>query len=434
MATVYFTGNAAKVAQVQSYTFGGTWEADDVVKVAFGTKIYYFTGGSATITTAIDNIVTAWNALDSTVYPEFAEITASRSSSKLVLTADTAGMPFTCTITPLEANYGAADSQTIEGGTSATTGTATTASAGPNDWSSAANWSGGAVPSSSDTVYIENTSTDILYGFAQSAVTLTKLVIAASYTGKIGLPPVRSASSGVSYYEYRSTYLAISATTLQIGQGIGQRSGRIKIDLGSNASAVTIFGTGSPYDSGYSAVLLKGTHNSNTLDIYGGYVGVCELNGETAKFPIVRVNAPVNNQAATVRCGAGLDSATVLTQNGGTVEVNSAMTTIYLRGGKLTVYGTGATANAYVYGGELVWNTTGELGSSADVEVYAGGVVDFDQDARTKSCSNAYAFRGATIKARNGSWAVPTITLYGCSPDEVNLSLPIAAGRVITYT
>ena len=157
--------------------------------------------GSTTITTAIDNIVTAWNALDSTVYPEFAEITASRSSSKLVLTADTAGMPFVATLTPLEVNLGAADSQTIEGGTTATTGTAATANSGPNDWSVALNWSGSAVPANSDTVYIENNANDISYGLSQSAVTLTALYISSTYTGKIGLPQVRAVTTGVSYYE-----------------------------------------------------------------------------------------------------------------------------------------------------------------------------------------------------------------------------------------
>ena len=72
--------------------------------------------GSTTITTIIDTLVTAWNALSSTAYPEFAEITASRSSSSLVLTMDStnAGRPFTCTVSTTETGGGAADSQTID--------------------------------------------------------------------------------------------------------------------------------------------------------------------------------------------------------------------------------------------------------------------------------------------------------------------------------
>ena len=421
MATVYYTGNAPKIAQVQTYTFGGTWEADDVVKVAIGTKVYYFTGGSTTITTAIDNIVTAWNALDSTVYPEFAEITASRSSSKLVLTADTAGMPFVATLTPLEVNLGAADSQTIEGGTTATTGTAATANSGPNDWSVALNWSGSAVPANSDTVYIENNANDISYGLSQSAVTLTALYISSTYTGKIGLPQVRAVTTGVSYYEYRATYLAISATTLQIGSGAGRCSGRIKIDTGSNATGCTVYGMASAYDSGVSALLLKGTHASNALDVYGGTVGVCELSGETARFPVIRVNAVTNNQAPTLTLGKGIDSSAVITAMGGAVNVNSAVTTITQYGGTVTDTGTGTVGTLAVYGGTFVCKTTGTLYGAATAKLGSGAVLDFDQDARTKNGLVVDAYRGAKIVNSNGTLNSFQVNAIGCRQQDIEI-------------
>lgn len=146
MASIYWTGGAPAVAQVQSFAFAGTWETDDYIKITIGSKTVYVVAGSATTTTVIDNVVTAWNALSSSVYPEFAEITASRSSSNLLLTADTAGKPFTATLTPLESDLSAAGANTIGGGTTATTGTVSTATSGPYDVSIAANWSGGAIP------------------------------------------------------------------------------------------------------------------------------------------------------------------------------------------------------------------------------------------------------------------------------------------------
>ena len=71
-------------------------------------------------------------------------------------------------------------------------------------------------------MYITGTSTSILYGLSQSAVTLTLLQIDASFTGTIGNPNYNPSG----YYEYRPTYLAIGATTTTIGEngGAGLRS------------------------------------------------------------------------------------------------------------------------------------------------------------------------------------------------------------------
>ena len=139
MSRNIWLGDAPAVAQVQTYLFGGTWEADDKVKVDFlmpdgsVANTYTFVAGSTTITTILDDLVTAWLALSATAFPEFAEITPSRSSNSLVLTAASAGIPFACKLTPLETGGGGADSQTVEGGTTATSGTASTANSGPND-------------------------------------------------------------------------------------------------------------------------------------------------------------------------------------------------------------------------------------------------------------------------------------------------------------
>jgi hypothetical protein len=115
MATRRWTGTAPKVAQVQTYAFGGTWEVGDIIRVKFGNKTWNYSVTSATITTFLPLFVTAFNALSSTDYPEFAEITASSNSTTLTLTADTAGKSFTCSLTPLESDGSPADAQTIEG-------------------------------------------------------------------------------------------------------------------------------------------------------------------------------------------------------------------------------------------------------------------------------------------------------------------------------
>src|SRR4051794_15444652 len=115
MGTVRWRGDAPAVAQVTAWVFGGTWETDDVVKVTINGKTVSVTTGSTVIATLLDTVVTALNA--STIQ-EIAEITWSRSSSSLVGTCDTAGVPFTCTVSTTEAGGGAADAQTIDGAAS----------------------------------------------------------------------------------------------------------------------------------------------------------------------------------------------------------------------------------------------------------------------------------------------------------------------------
>lgn len=342
MSTRIWRGDAVAVAQVTAWAFAGTWEATDIVNITINTKTVSVTAGSTTITTIIDTIVTALNA--STI-AEFTEITWSRSSSSLVGTCDTAGVPFTATLTSSETGGGNADSQDIDGVTGATltaTGSAgvdSTACTGPNFWSNADNWTGNAVPVNSDDVYFQNNSVPVLYGLGQSAVTLTSLNIMASYTGTIGLPLLNESGS---YYEYRSTYLAVSATTLNIGQGQGGGSGRLKIATGSNACTLNVFSTGSPLESGISALLYTGTHASNVANIYSGSVGIAQLAGETSTVPIVRISYLTNIDAdSVVVLGAGC-TLTTIDKVGGDLTLNAAATTITQTGGTLTTYGSGA--------------------------------------------------------------------------------------------
>lgn len=326
MATLIWTGNAPAVAQVQDYVFAGTWEATDVITLTIGTVTVSTTAGSTTITTIIDSLVTTWNNLSSTVYPMFAEITASRSSTTFRLTGDTAGKPFACTIATTETGGGAADAQTIDGAASST-GTESTTCSGPNHWSATANWSTSAIPVDGDDVYIERSSVDIKYGLSQTSIDLTSLNIAASYTGKIGLPDYNS--DGTSYYEYRTKYLMLgTATTANIGRGEGSGSGRLKIHLGSNAATVNVEGTGPGVETGVPALLLQGSHASNVLNATQGSIGLAFETGSTAQFPTVRIGSETNPASdVTLVCGAGCTLGGTISQAGGNVTAQTAVTT-----------------------------------------------------------------------------------------------------------
>lgn len=396
MANVKWQGKSSAVAQQQSFAFGGTWEANDVIRASIGSATYDFTAGSTVTATVVSALVTAWNNLSASSYPEFAEMTASApSSTTFLLTADTAGVPFVVTLTPLEANLGAADAQTIEGAGTATTGTAAVANVGPSSWSTAANWSGGSVPTTGDNVYIEDSEDDIKYELDQSGVTLASLNIAASFTGTIGLPILNT--DGTTYYEYRPTSLAIGATTLDVGKGSGSGSGRLKIDNGSVQTAATVRVTGSPLDDEKAAVQWKGTHASNTLSVYGGTADVAMGAAETAAVATLRVGTDVSGDA-TVRCGSGT-TLTTITQLSGSLTIGSAATTITKSGGSLRVLGTGAITTLTNSDGLFEWL------SSGTITTYNGGpssTLDASQDLRARTITTTTLTPGAAVSDPGG--------------------------------
>lgn len=390
MSTRRFLGTALAVAQVQDYVFAGTWEADDVVTVTVGAKTLSVTAGSTTISTVVDNVVTAINALSATSYPEFVGetgFTASRTSNTLRLTAKTAGTPFTCTVATTEAGGGAADAQTIDGAASST-GTATTASAGPNDWGTAANWSGGAVPVNGDTVILENLTVPIKYGLDQNAVTLTALTHWATFTGDVGLPDYTG-----EYDEYRETDLKIGVTTCKLNYGDGLGSNRFNLNTGSVQTALTVFNSGQSSEAGRMAVLFQGTHASNVLEAYGNaQVGVALRSGETATVVTLNVAG-----GAQVRCSSGVTLTTTNVGGRGarlSTDSNITTATVTKEGGLHTILG-GAVTTLNVHGGKVSYQSTGTVTTA---NVRDGGELSFADDASARTLTNTNIYAGAIYR------------------------------------
>lgn len=397
MATKYWLGNSPAVAQVQNYTLAGTWEANDIIRAKIGQKSFDTSAGSTVAATIAQTFVDAWNALSQIQYPEFQEITASRSGDDIILTADTAGVPFTCSLTPLESDGSPAGGaeQTIEGAAVATNGSTTTTSTGPNDWSSVMNWSDGAVPADGDTVIIENSSISILYGLSNATVDLTELNIRSTFTGTIGLPDHNG-----KYAEYRTTHLTLGTTagamTLKVGEGDGHGSGRIKISIGTvvNICTCVVFATGRGLDAGLPAFLFKAASGANhTLEAYGNSeVGVGVLAGDTAT--IVTLTVAGNAQ---VRCGTGVTLTTTNVGGRGArlqTESNITTATITNEGGThLDLAGNVTTL--HVHGGKFDYRGAGTI-STANVR--DGGELTFAEDGTTRVVSACNAFSGAIIR------------------------------------
>jgi hypothetical protein len=400
MATRRWRGTAEAVAQVSTVQITAYDSATTYI-LTVNNKTVSVPGNTDVNTTASD-LADAWNA---STEPEFAEVTASVSTDTVTLTGDTAGLPFTAT-------------SSVSGGTG-TIGSVTesTAATGPNHWNDAANWDGGAVPVNSDDVWVETSEVPIKYGLDQSGVTLASLHIPASFAGDgIGLPELNEEGSA-SYREYRDTHLQISATVLDIGDGPGPGCGRLKIDTGSNACTATIHSTGTSLEADLETLQYLGAHASNVCNAYGGDIAIAGYGGETSTIPTLRLRGNAN-----VRCGSGVTLTTV-EQFSGTLEINSAFTTLTMSGGTCLVAGSGVPATITVDAGLLLYQTTGTL--STAMTVGSGGVVDCRGNLASKTIT-------PTINLYSGaSWidsnAVVTytagFTLNRCRLAEVNLDL-----------
>jgi trimeric autotransporter adhesin len=410
MATIRWKGDAAPVAQVTGWTFGGTWEATDIVILTIGSKSVSVVAGSTTLTTVVDNVLAAWNALSSTLYPEFAELTASRSGNDLRLTADTAGKPFTVVITTTETGGGAADSQTIG---SATT---VTANSGPNDASIVTNWAGGALPADGDTIVFDQGNSDLLYGLDLNTITPAAIIIDAGFTGKIGLPPVNvDAGTTRTYYEYRDQYLRIGNAADAQAITITVRGGgsRLKINTGDAQTTLLVQSTNNPAEASVPTLLFKGTHASNALTVSKGSVGVAFYEGETATLVGVNVGYTTNPAGdSTVKLGAGVTlTNAVIAQSGGALDLNSATSgsaTITQTDGVLNLLA-GGHVGLTVRGGVCNYNSTGTLGGNP---VVAGsGHITFAGDLRAKAVTNAIEVFGPQAKVSDPNKVVATLVL-----------------------
>lgn len=172
------------------------------------------------------------------------------------------------------------------------------AASGVNHFDALANWvdvSGvAAVALAVDGDTLEFVSgADCLYGLAQAALSPAAIVVHSS-TLKIGLPEI--ADDG-GFAEYLPTYLRIGnaadaqAIALSVGEGVnGDGSDRLKFDFDDCQFAAEVFKSGGGED-GLPAVLLKGTHAANTLEVEDGEVGLAVLEHEAATLATLQVHA-----------------------------------------------------------------------------------------------------------------------------------------------
>ena len=292
------------------------------------------------------------------------------------------------------------------------------ASAGPKDWSTAANWSTGSVPVSGDDVVFTNSANPCLYGLAQASVALDSLTVDQSFTGTIGNP--RNNASG--YLEYRPTYLAVGATTVTIGGGPGTGSGRIKIDTGSGQTTLNVFNSGSPAENNMKSILWKGTHADNVVNISKGSFAAAYLPGESATIATLNQGYQTNQAGDTdVLLGAGC-TLSAITKSGGSLTLNSNVATLVQGPGNAgtTILAAGTPAAIEITGGTLIYRTAG---SYTSLVVEENGTVDFSQDPRPKTGTSTTLGAGATLLDPGQTVTFTGPIALDCALADVTLNL-----------
>lgn len=391
MATILWRGDAQAVAQVNTVTPASVAIGNTFTVTINGKNVTY-TAAAATTADVVNGLLAL---LQASTIPEFLEVTwTANGTSNIVGTAATAGEPFTQT-------------SSASGGTATLTTATTTTSSGPADLNVAANYSTGSLPTNGDDLYFENTSNPCLYNLgALSAVTLNSLNVRDTFTGTsaaIGLPLYNSNG----YYEYRPTYLAIGATTINIYGGTAAGSGRIKINTGTVATTINCFATGSQIETGIPAFLWKGANAANVATIYKGTFGAAFFDGETATIATLRAAYITNVSGdATVTCGAGC-TLTTITQDGGKIYTNSAVTTFNQNAG--TWIHNGGSANTVgtltQVGGATDYRAAGTMTTLAGF----GGSFDASKNPVGFTMTNSTIYKGYSYSDPNKvvTWTNP---------------------------
>lgn len=273
-----------------------------------------------------------------------------------------------------------------------------TASTGKHYWNNAANWSGGVVPASTDTVWLMNSSVSILYGLAQSAVTLTALNRDMSFTGNIGLPDVNENG----YREYRDKYLAIGITTQTHGLGVGDGSNLVRINNGSVQTTGLIYQTGASVDD-FPAFDWLGTHAANAWTIMRGSFGAAVFDNAVSTIASLTMAYPFTDDddgaaELTVRLGAGVTFSGNLKKEGGTLDCSCTIGGTFLQAaGNSTFHGAAAITGAQeIQAGIVNWRSSGQLTGNTDVS--EDGTLTFADDPRARTAAGTVTLHaGATL-------------------------------------
>lgn len=398
MATVIFYGDAEAIKDVWTVTPASVG-IGNTFTVTINGKDITVTATAATVANVTELLAEAINSNENGI-PEFNEVVSVDNTTLVTVTARDGGIPIGL-------------SSSASGGSATNVSANTTAATGPWHFDNADNYEGNTAPSNTDTVV--HRRGHIRYALDQSSLSLAAF-IKEKGSGEIGLPE----QNNLGYDEYRDTYLTFSAcTSLELDDD----APRVKINTGTSGACTAIVRSdGRREDPDIPAVLLKGAHASNVLNLLKGDVGVAFYEGETANWPTVN-SGYLEDQGGDVQAvfGSGLSTVTAFKQNGGIVEAHMPVTTLTQFDGQFTRVA-GAHGTVQVNGGNFIDRSDAAI--STMLRVATGGVADFSRDLRGLTIAACELFAGGTILDPNSraTWSAG-IDLMHCRLADVILEV-----------
>lgn len=433
MATRRYLGHAAGVKQVDTITIANTWAQNDTVTLTIDSIDVVITIGTlvttAQVATTIKQAINGETLTDTSAsytpnsgvqsIGQFTEVTASVSSSVVSLTANTAGKPFTLSVTESTAGDGTATEAT------------SVAVAGKYHFSAADNWSANTVPVDADTIVFDIGSVGPQHGLSP-AIQPAELLHYMSFTGNIGLAEQNIDNPTYPYAEYRTTSLTFddnggSTSVYRLGLGEGQGNSRIRIDAGAGLFKAHVYATGAREVTGVPVVLLAGTNASNELNNYNGDVGVAFYPTQSCTLLRLRNGSgPASSAKTYLGPNASMGSGTIEMQ-GGTVTSNSAIGTINMTGGEY-FHHFGSITTLKIWGGAFRMR-----GGTGVTTLHIGNAL-FDKSTNMEALTVTNAvqlFKGARIYDPHGTITFTAgFVLNGCTWKDVEIIL--SPGK--TYT
>lgn len=375
MATRFWTGRAASVAQVTKVVFSSI-VATNTYSVTINGKTVSTVATSTSLTALVTALINAWGA---SAEPEHQEAVASEMLNPtlegLRLDAVTPSNPMTITA-------------------AATTGSATvtvvTAASGPTFWKLAGNWDGGTLPGAADVLILEDFSGDILDGLTDT-VNYATIEIRASFTGTIGRP----STNPQGYPEYRTQRLTLSngaaTTALLIGYGNGAGSGSMRFDFLTSTINATIQKAAQTSDDGY-AVDVSGV-DGGSWHVYGGRVRLV-----SSIVPLLNVIKSRTSQLDPYVYSDATNTLTAVNVYGGEAILEGACTTLQVREqASVWLERAASCVNVTVSDNAVIYdNSTGAISTMLTVENQ--GLIDFGSVATAKTIAACKIHAGGSIQ------------------------------------
>lgn len=309
MAQVYWAPKNIFRKMKVVVTVGGTITTETFTISIGGLTFATFTASSSTAAQVCAGLVAYWNSTSGTYYqhPWKTMTIADNLDGTITFEATTAGVVYLMTLnTP--------------GGSATFSKSTTVSNLSPNDVSVVTNWSGGALPTTSDDVKVPAGTPDMLWNLDAITATIDDWHFEPG-CGKIGLPAetfqLTPTSIDSTVAEYRTTFLTCKGSDHLIGQSVqlGLQSAwpvRLKLDTSNVAANIQNYSNAAQVGL-HPPVQIKANHSSTVIHNYGADVGVGEdLWGDTTTIskaynymPNSRMRVGFNVTVATLEFDAG---------------------------------------------------------------------------------------------------------------------------------